>query len=94
MLLVFQITLSVDPKKLTLKQLDEDVLKKALNVIEPEVTISSTSMIILTSEDEFPDSYFNRTLSVSTEIYFTVFKRLWKFAMGTLYDIHILRILF
>ena len=55
----------MDPKKLTLKQFDEDVLKKSLNVIEPEVTLSSTSVIILTSEDEFPESYLNRTLSVS-----------------------------
>lgn len=49
---------------MTLKQFDEDILKKSLNVIEPEVTISASSNVILTSEDEYPDEYMNRTLSV------------------------------
>ena len=60
----FQVTLSVDVKKLTLKQFDEDVLKKSLNVIEPEVTISGSNTIILTSEDEYEDEYLGRTLFV------------------------------
>lgn len=58
-------SLSVDVKKMTLKQFDEDVLKKSLNVIEPEITVSDNSMVILTSEEEFSDEYLNRTLSVS-----------------------------
>lgn len=58
-----QVSLSVDVQKMTLKQFDEDVLRKSLNVIEPEITVSDNSMVVLTSEEEFPDEYLNRTLS-------------------------------
>lgn len=50
---------------MTLKQLEEEVLKKSLNLIEPEVTVSETSTVILTSEDEFSKEYLDRTLTVS-----------------------------
>lgn len=61
---------------MTLKQFDEDVLRKSLNVIEPEVTISETSRIILTSEDEYEDEYLSRPLSVRF-FYLSEFSFVW-----------------
>lgn len=58
-----EVTLSADLHKLTIKQFDEEVLKKCLNVIEPDVTISESSLTILTSEDDYEEEYLSRTLS-------------------------------
>lgn len=46
-----EIVLKVDTKKMTVKSLRDDVLIKALNMVEPDVTIDGKGVIVISSEE-------------------------------------------
>ncbi|KAG4077203.1 hypothetical protein HA402_016190 [Bradysia odoriphaga] len=54
-----EIVLKVDTKKMTVKSLREDVLIKALNMVEPDVTIDGKGVIVISSEEGETDSNDN-----------------------------------
>ncbi|XP_055379748.1 SUMO-activating enzyme subunit 2 [Condylostylus longicornis] len=44
--------LRVDTKKMTVRELRDDVLKKALNMIEPDATLDAKGVIVISSEED------------------------------------------
>lgn len=46
-----EIVLKIDTKKMTVKNLRDDVLIKALNMVEPDVTIDGKGVIVISSEE-------------------------------------------
>lgn len=46
-----EIVLKIDTKKMTVKSLRDDVLIKALNMVEPDVTIDGKGVIVISSEE-------------------------------------------
>lgn len=46
-----EIVLKIDTKKVTVKSLRDDVLIKALNMVEPDVTIDGKGVIVISSEE-------------------------------------------
>lgn len=54
-----EIVLKVDTKKMNVKSLRDDVLIKALNMVEPDVTIDGKGVIVISSEEGETDSNDN-----------------------------------
>ncbi|KAG8262426.1 Ubiquitin-activating enzyme E1-like [Homalodisca vitripennis] len=61
---VIQVALAVDTQKMTVKELEEAVLKKALNMVAPDVRLDDgTGSIIISSEEGETDHNNNKTLA-------------------------------
>lgn len=54
-----EIVLKIDTKKVTVKSLRDDVLIKALNMVEPDVTIDGKGVIVISSEEGETDANDN-----------------------------------
>lgn len=54
-----EIVLKIDTKKATIKNLREDVLIKALNMVEPDVIIDGKGVIVISSEEGETDANDN-----------------------------------
>lgn len=48
---VFQVTLCVDVNSMTVKDLEEQVLKKTLNMVAPDVILDGKGTVIISSEE-------------------------------------------
>lgn len=61
-----QVALAVNTQKMTVKELEEAVLKKALNMVAPDARLDDGSgSIIISSEEGETDHNNNKTLAVS-----------------------------
>lgn len=57
------IGLKIDTKKVTIKQLRDDVLVKTLNMLDPDVTVESTGSILISSEEGETESNEGKLLA-------------------------------
>lgn len=57
-----EVTLKVDTERLTIKELRDEVLIKAMNMIDPDVLIDGTGTIVLSSEEGETESNNPKTL--------------------------------
>ena len=62
-----QVTLLVNVNKMTCKELEENVLKKALNMVEPDVNLGST--IVISSEEGETEQNNDKVISVSFQFF-------------------------
>lgn len=58
-----EVTIKIDTTKVTIKQFRNDVLIKALNMIQPDVTVDSKGIILISSEDGETDCNDDKTLA-------------------------------
>lgn len=64
---VFKVSLSVDTTKMTVKELEENILKKALNMVAPDARLDDGSgSIIISSEEGETEHNNSKTLQVSS----------------------------
>ena len=60
-----EVTLLANVNKMTVKELEEAVLKKALNMAAPDVILDSTGMVVISSEEDEIEKCDEKVLSVS-----------------------------
>lgn len=60
-----EVTLLANVDKMTVKELEEAVLKKALNMAAPDVILDSTGMVVISSEEDEIEKCDEKVLSVS-----------------------------
>lgn len=60
-----EITLSCNIEKLTVKELEEQVFKKTLNMAAPDVMVKTNFNIIISSEEGETEENNDKTLKVS-----------------------------
>lgn len=65
-----EVTLLVNVNKMTVKELEETVLKKALNMAAPDVILDSSGIVVISSDEEETKSNNDKILSVSIKCYF------------------------
>lgn len=58
-----EVTLRVDTNRVTIKDLRDDILVKAMNMIDPDVLIDGTGTIVLSSEEGETDCNLGKTLA-------------------------------
>ncbi|KAK6632657.1 hypothetical protein RUM43_013425 [Polyplax serrata] len=58
-----EVTLLVNVNKMTVKELEETVLKKALNMAAPDVILDSTGMVVISSEEDETERNNDKILS-------------------------------
>lgn len=58
-----EVVIKVDTGRVTVKQFRDDVLIKALNMIEPDVTVDSKGVILISSEEGETDCNNDKTLA-------------------------------
>lgn len=58
-----EVTIKIDTTRITVKQFRDEVLVKALNMIEPDVTIDSKGVILISSEEGETDCNNDKTLA-------------------------------
>lgn len=59
-----EVTLRVDTARLTIKELRDEVLVKAMNMLDPDVLIDGTGTIVLSSEEGETEANNDKTLAV------------------------------
>lgn len=60
---VLQITVCVDVNKLTVKELEERVLKSLLNMVQPDAVKDSTGDVVISSEEGEMEGTYHKTLA-------------------------------
>lgn len=58
-----EVTIKIDTAKVTVKQFRDDVLIKALNMVQPDVTVDSKGSILISSEEGETDCNDDKTLA-------------------------------
>lgn len=62
--LPFQVIVKIDIERMTVKQFEEIVLKKALNMHAPDVTLDGQGVVLISSEEGETTSNNAKTLKV------------------------------
>lgn len=70
---VFQVTLCVDVNSMTVKDLEEQVLKKTLNMVAPDVILDGKGTVIISSEEGETSENNPKKLGVS---YFCFYRQI------------------